>query len=247
MALADEYRAQFHWRPWSAIMDALPPLRDQLVLDLGCGVGDQAAELAKRGARVVGVDSNEELLREARRTHPDSEFQHQDISDLPQLGTRADGIWCSFVTAYFPDLPRVLASWTQSLRPGGWIALTEIDNLFGHEPLGRQTKAVFDEYARQALEANRYDFFMGRKLRAYLEGSGFQIQAEMVLEDQELSFTGPAPQAVGDAWSRRIDRMRGFRDFAVEDFDRIREELLECLASPPHSSTARVICCIGSL
>lgn len=36
------------------------------VLDIGCGTGDNAIALAKRGYRVVGMDSVEEALRRAR-------------------------------------------------------------------------------------------------------------------------------------------------------------------------------------
>ena len=64
--LIDEYRRQFAWRDWDRVLDALPDLRGQTVLDLGCGVGDLAASLAARGAKVIGFDLNEELLRAAR-------------------------------------------------------------------------------------------------------------------------------------------------------------------------------------
>lgn len=66
MDLADEYRRQFAWRDWATVFAALPPLAGQVVFDLGCGPGDLAAELVRRGARVVGFDCNEELLAAAR-------------------------------------------------------------------------------------------------------------------------------------------------------------------------------------
>src|SRR5437870_10487058 len=64
--LSVEYSQQYQWRPWRRIYAALPDLRGQTLLDLGCGVGDQAADLAARGARVIGIDMNDELLRTAR-------------------------------------------------------------------------------------------------------------------------------------------------------------------------------------
>ena len=48
MSLANDYKQQFQWRAWSTVFDALPSVRGQLVLDLGCGIGDQAAELVAR-------------------------------------------------------------------------------------------------------------------------------------------------------------------------------------------------------
>lgn len=88
MTLSSEYKRQFGWRDWPTIFDALPSLHGQTILDLGCGVGDLAAELVARGARVIGVDMNEELLREARsRQLPNAEFRLGDLRVLPDLGT----------------------------------------------------------------------------------------------------------------------------------------------------------------
>jgi ubiquinone/menaquinone biosynthesis C-methylase UbiE len=49
-----------------------PILAGQTVLDLGCAVRDQAADFIKRGARVIGVDINNDLLNEARSRFPKS-------------------------------------------------------------------------------------------------------------------------------------------------------------------------------
>jgi SAM-dependent methyltransferase len=247
MSLAQEYRRQLEWRDWPRALDALPPLAGRLVLDLGCGVGDQAAALAARGARVVGVDLNEELLAEARsRGIPGAEFRLQDLRLSPDLGVLADGIWSSLAPAYFPELRRALESWARHLRPGGWIALTEIDDLWAHEPLRPDVRAVFDAYEREALEAGRYDFRMGRKLAAHLEAAGFTVAKAFSLDDRELSFSGPARPEILDAWAARLDRLARLHELCGERFPEVRAEFLRCLAAPDHRCGARVVCCIGT-
>lgn len=90
MNLASYYRRQLGWRDWPRIFEALPPLAGQTVLDLGCGVGDQAAELAARGARVIGIDMNEEVLDEARsRGIPSADFRIGNLREPPALGCLA--------------------------------------------------------------------------------------------------------------------------------------------------------------
>ena len=246
MSLSDEYKRQFFWRSWSSIFDALPPLHGRTILDLGCGVGDQAAEMVARGARVIGIDMNEALLREAQsRQLPDAEFRMGDLRTSPDPGVAVDGLWCSFTAAYFPDLPAALTSWASRLQPGGWVALTEVDDLFGHEPLSAWTKALLEGFAQNALVAG-YDLRMGRKLQDHLEQSGFTVSKILTLSDQEFSFAGPARLEVVDAWRARFDRMPLLRNFCGTHFDEVQEEFLGCLMRTDHSSVAKVYCCIAT-
>jgi SAM-dependent methyltransferase len=247
VSITDEYRRQFAWRPWPRILDALPTLQGQRIVDLGCGPGDLAAEFVARGASVIGIDGDEDLIRHAQsRALAGAEFRRANLKEPLDLGAKADGLWCSFTAAYFPDLTAALASWARLLRVGGWIALTEIDDLFGHEPLGHRAQSLFDADAQDALGAKRYDFHMGRKLRQHLEQSGFEVRREFDVEDQELSFRGAARPEVVAAWRSRFDRMTLLRDFCGKEWGAVREKFLGVLARPDHESRARVRCCIGT-
>ena len=247
MQLVEYYRRQRAWRDWESAFAALPPLQGATVLDLGCGVGDQAAELVARGARVIGFDMNEEVVAAARSLGlAGAEFRVGDLRSLPGAEAAADGIWCSFGCAYFPGLVPVLASWGAALRAGGWIALTEIDDMFGHEPLSERAKSLFDSYARDALAAGRYDFAMGRKLRRHLEGAGFAVVAERTLADRELAFDGPARVDVLEAWRSRLEGMRLLREAFGEEYEPARDDFLACLARPDHRSLAKVVFCVAT-
>lgn len=243
MSLATEYQRQRAWRDWEIGFSALPPLEGRTVLDLGCGVGDQSAELSVRGARVIGLDGNEELLAVARaRGMANAEFRRADLREPLDLGSdfAADGIWCSFVAAYFPDLSAVLVEWTRVLRPGGWIALVEIDEMFGHEPVGRRTRELLDAYVEESVAAGRYDFRMGRKLGAHLERAGFSILEERDLLDRELAFSGPALPEVIEAWRARFERMSLLQQACGAESGAVRDDFLAALARPDHRTNARV-------
>ena len=181
VSLSDEYSRQRRWRAWNRIYSVLPDVRGKTILDLGCAIGDQAAELVARGASVIGIDANEELLRVARsRGIGNAEFRSGDLRDL-DLALEADGIWCSFSVAYIANPQRHLMSWSQRLRPGGWMAVTEIDDLFGHEPLSDRAKSLIGAYETETLKTGRYDFRAGRKLQTYLEQAGLAIESVLVL------------------------------------------------------------------
>ena len=57
------------------------------ILDVGCGTGRHAIELARRGYRVTGIDLSEAQLRRAREKAAeagvDVDFQRHDARDLP--------------------------------------------------------------------------------------------------------------------------------------------------------------------
>jgi SAM-dependent methyltransferase len=244
LSLSEEYQKQSSWRPWPQIYAALPPLAGKTILDLGCGVGQQAAELVARGARVIGVDGNDELLATARRLVPSATFLKADLATL-DLERRVDGIWSSFVPAYFPELRPVLDAWCAHLAPGGWIALTEIDDLFGHEPLGARTASLLEGFTATTLARGRYDFHMGRKLNGMLGEVGFEHRRELVLGDRELAFQGAAEPAVLEAWAARFARMSVLAEYCGERFAALRDDFLACLAHPEHRSSAGVFCCIA--
>ena len=235
------------WRDWPALLDSLPSLNGQAVLDLGCGVGDLSSEFVARGTQVIGVDINEQFILEARsRSLPQAKFELADLRALPDFGIAVDGIWSSFTAAYFLDFPRLVCEWTRFLKPGGWMALVEIDDLFGHEPLGDRTRALLEGYACDSLTAGRYDFHMGHKLHEHLQQADFKVTREFTLADLELSFDGPASPGVVNAWRSRFKRMRLLRDYCGQSIDEVEDEFLNCLNRADHRARAKVYCCIGA-
>jgi SAM-dependent methyltransferase len=247
MSLAADYRQQFSWRSWSLIFEEVPLQRGQTVLDLGCGIGDQARELASRGCKVIGLDGNKELIDAAIPEQPlNCEFLTGDLRSAPNPGIKADGIWCSFVAAYFTDLAELLRRWSPVLSPGGWITITEIEDFFGHEPLSTRTRSLLQRFAGEALVAGRYDFHMGSKLQGCLARAGFAVSRVLTLPDRELSFQGPAVPEVVDAWRRRFHRMPRLQATCGSEFAQVQEEFLSCLSRPDHVSTAKVISCIAT-
>ena len=53
---------------WHQLKPLFPPLEGKAVLDLGCGYGWHCAYAAQNGAaQVLGIDSSEKMIAEARR------------------------------------------------------------------------------------------------------------------------------------------------------------------------------------
>ena len=65
------------------VRQALSRLEGKRVLDLGCGTGEGAAELAELGAVVTGLDPSEDALEAARARWPAILWVHGDVDALP--------------------------------------------------------------------------------------------------------------------------------------------------------------------
>ena len=81
---------------WASFRDAIPAdLSGRTVLDIGCNGGFYSLEMKRRGAdRVVGIDSDERYLAQARFaaevTGLEVEFRNHSVYDVAQLGARFD-------------------------------------------------------------------------------------------------------------------------------------------------------------
>ncbi|PIP92854.1 MAG: hypothetical protein COW00_06010 [Bdellovibrio sp. CG12_big_fil_rev_8_21_14_0_65_39_13] len=241
-SLLEQYKKQWKWRNWDSLYSKLPNINGSLVYDLGCAHGDHSEKLSSLGATVIGVDGNPDLLKYAReRVIPNSNFYQHDLNNVEELNLHsANGIWTSFVPAYFPNFSTVLKKWKTLLRPGGWLAVTEMSDLLGHEPMSFEAKKWISRFYEDAFSCNAYDFKSGEKLKSNLELNGFEIKEFSFLEDRELSFEGMANRDILTAWKNRFERMGSFKSFLGDRHERIVREIMDCLGSENHTSSCRV-------
>jgi cyclopropane fatty-acyl-phospholipid synthase-like methyltransferase len=95
------------------------------VLDVPCGNGRHAIELAKRSIRMTGVDLSAGFFEEARRNAPDIEWVHTDMRKLPWIG-RFDSAYCmgnSFSYFDHDNCQQFLNALASALKPGGRFIL----------------------------------------------------------------------------------------------------------------------------
>lgn len=99
-------------------------------LDVGCGQGTQAVELAARGIRVTGVDPAPELLAllaaSARARGCAVETVPGSLADLERLldGRAFDLVCAHGLLMYLPDARAALATLGGLVRAGGLVSFT---------------------------------------------------------------------------------------------------------------------------
>ncbi|HEX6153049.1 MAG TPA: bifunctional demethylmenaquinone methyltransferase/2-methoxy-6-polyprenyl-1,4-benzoquinol methylase UbiE [Solirubrobacterales bacterium] len=120
------------WRERAAHQTELGP--GDSALDVCCGTGDMALELARLvtpGGHVVGCDFSEPMLDLAREKAAERgaggvRFEWADALELPYDGERFDAVTVGFGVRNLADLDRGLREMARVLKPGGRAVILEI-------------------------------------------------------------------------------------------------------------------------
>ncbi|MFG2084920.1 MULTISPECIES: methyltransferase domain-containing protein [unclassified Spirillospora] len=96
---------------------------DAAVVDVGCGSGRAAVEMAERGARAVGIDPDERMIAVAAERWPTADFRVADAYDLPFADGELHGYRADKVYHVLDDPSRAIGEARRVLAPGGRIAL----------------------------------------------------------------------------------------------------------------------------
>jgi len=106
------------------LLDLLGGVRGMRILDLACGHGRIAREIARCGARVVGADISDVLLEMARAAEIEEplgiRYLKLDVTSGQALaGETFDGVACNHGLADIDDLDGAVTTVARVLRPGG--------------------------------------------------------------------------------------------------------------------------------
>jgi 2-polyprenyl-3-methyl-5-hydroxy-6-metoxy-1,4-benzoquinol methylase len=155
------------------IAEFLGPLDGLRVLDVGTGTGRAAIALAKRGARVTGVDASGEMLDVAKTRASaagvDVAFEPGDAHALP-FGDR------SFDAAVSLRVLMHTPGWSQALGELCRVSRTRV--LFDY-PSARSLAALQAGARRMraalGLKTEAYRVFRPGRIRSALESHGFRV------------------------------------------------------------------------
>jgi SAM-dependent methyltransferase len=173
------------------------------VLDLGCGYGRHAMELAARGIHVVGLDLSTPLLvrggEEAHRRGLTINFVRGDMREL-DFDNQFDATYCLFSTfGYFDDETnkKTLSNVAKALKPGGKL-LVEIlnrDYIIADLP----TRVWWEGDGCVVLEEVELNYFSSRIQvnRSVVFDDGRQLEQEISVRAYSLHEVGKLMHAAG--------------------------------------------------
>jgi SAM-dependent methyltransferase len=193
---ATQMEAQF-------VMEALAISAGSQVLDVGCGYGRHAMELAARGYHVVGLDSSLPLLLrgadEAQRRGLTINFVHGDMRDMA-FDAQFDGAYCLFSTfGYFDDETnkKTAQNICRALKPGARCVFEVLnrDYIIAELPL----RVWWEGDGCVVLEEVDFNYFSSRLIsnRSVVFDDGRQLEQEISIRSFGLHELGKLLHAAG--------------------------------------------------
>jgi len=159
--------ADWDQRPFSVQMAeaATTAIRRELVLrsdmdalDFGCGTGLVSLSLAPALRSVLGVDTAEEMLKTLANKAQEQGFSQVstlrlDVTRETLPLNRFDLVVSSMTFHHVADTAALLQQLSASLRPGGWIAVMDLDSEDGSFHAPTIPGVMHLGFARPALQA----------------------------------------------------------------------------------------------
>ncbi|MCA9471502.1 MAG: class I SAM-dependent methyltransferase [Nitrospirales bacterium] len=129
------YKIPPHMKVWMSHLS-----KDGVLLDLGCGAGQDARYLRRQGFSVYGVDLTWSFLQAANKRDPRLPLVQADMWRLPFLAQTFDGIWAAASVIHLSKVSAgdVFKKLWALTKPGGWLAITVM--------YGRQAGVLEDQW-----------------------------------------------------------------------------------------------------
>jgi SAM-dependent methyltransferase len=240
----------------TALLDRVGVESGWSCLDAGCGGGDVTLELARRAApdgRVLGVDIDESKL-ELARAEAEAEglgnvtYEARDLS-AETSSEQFDLVYARFLVTHLPDGVDAVRRLAAAVRPGGLLALEDVDfeGSFCYPPSAAYDVFV-DIYVRTAV-ARGGDPLVGRRLPWLVLAAG--------CEDVDVSVVHPVGRRT-DGWERDVKllvplTLENIADAAVAEGIATRVEIdaaaqeLDALVDDPGAllSVPRIVQTVG--
>ncbi|HVJ25599.1 MAG TPA: bifunctional 2-polyprenyl-6-hydroxyphenol methylase/3-demethylubiquinol 3-O-methyltransferase UbiG [Burkholderiales bacterium] len=131
------------------------PLQGARVLDVGCGGGILAEAMARRGAKVTGIDLSEKALRVAQLHLLESKLDiRYEMSSVDDVAGEFDLVTCMELLEHVPDPAAMVAACARLVRPGGQVFFSTINR----NPKSYLFAVVGAEYVLGLLPKGTHDY-----------------------------------------------------------------------------------------
>lgn len=103
----------------------LESLLGNLILDAGCGVGEDCKYVEQKGFKAIGIDFSKGMLEIAKQKYPQGNFQLMDMQNIKFPSNTFDGIMSNYSLLHIPreQLKQVLVEFRRVLKEEGKLLM----------------------------------------------------------------------------------------------------------------------------
>jgi SAM-dependent methyltransferase len=174
---AEKYKDEMDYKPFDR--DSLNRLAREVgdlgpICDLGCGPGQIARYLHRRGVQTLGVDLSPQMVAEATRLNPEIHFHQGNMLALPDADNSWGGIAAFYCIIHIPrgQIVDALLEMKRVLKPGGVLLLTfHIGTEITH----------LDEWYEKPVDLD-FAFYQPAEMENWLREAGFELEETLVRE-----------------------------------------------------------------
>lgn len=161
-----------------SLLEILSPMSGESILDLGCGTGHLANQMAQKGVNVIGVDSSKSMIEQASSNYPQLKFTVEDATNLP-FREEFDAVFSNAVLHWVKEPEKAIASIYQALKPGGRF-VAEFGGKGNVEAIFKATQEAMQELG--IYIDNPWYFPSIGEYSSLLEQQGFEVAFAMLFE-----------------------------------------------------------------
>jgi 2-polyprenyl-6-hydroxyphenyl methylase/3-demethylubiquinone-9 3-methyltransferase len=162
-------------------INARVPLAGKTVLDVGCGGGILAESIAKKGAKVTGIDLSEKALKVADLHSLESGVDvRYELIAAEELASREAGhydvVTCMEMLEHVPDPAAIVQACATLVKPGGHVFFSTLNR----NPKSYLFAIIGAEYILRLLPRGTHDymkFITPAELSQYIRRAGLEVDA----------------------------------------------------------------------
>jgi len=185
------------------------PLAGSAVLDVGCGGGILSEAMARRGARVLGIDLAPALLEVARLHAAQSrlDVEYRDICAEELASARPgsfDLVTCMEMLEHVPDPAQALGALARLVKPGGDVVVSTLNRT----PSAFLIAILGAEYIARVLPRGTHEYL---KFIRPSELARWARAADLELSDLSGLSYNPLTRAFRLSGDTRVNYLAHFR------------------------------------
>lgn len=153
-----------------AFFSLAPDLTGKVVLDLGCGYGENCAKFLCLGAeKVVGIDISEKMLDIAKAETNGIEYILADMNNLSDITGKYDVVFSSMAVHYVEDFNKLCAQVANLLIEGGYFIFSQ-EHPFNTSPMNGPSWSRDENGKRTHYNLSDYGRLGKREMTWFVDG-----------------------------------------------------------------------------